>query len=94
MRGFPKHLATPADVELCQKLYPAQTEAYLKMVTEGRFVWEQEKVLDEKDLGKTSETQKVIDTQDEAGKPIKLQLVRKEDPTAHYYRLGLDKAPK
>lgn len=88
MRGFPKHLATPADVELCKKLYPTETEVYLKRVAEGRFIWEQEKALTALDPGKTSDTQKVVEAQDEAGKIIRVQMAKKTDLSAHWYKLG------
>ena len=92
MRGFPKHIATKADLEIVQEMFPVEAAAYVKNLEEGRFIWEQSKVLAKGEIGKTSETEKVIETGDATGKPIQVQLVKVEDQNSQFVKLGL--APK
>lgn len=90
MRGFPKTIGTKADLDNLRSMpkYQKLAEDKLKEIAASRFVWQKDKVLVDAKDGKTSDTLKVIVSQDADGKPEIIQMKLVEDATAQYFRLG------
>ena len=94
MRGFPKHIATKSDVEVCQGLYPKETADYLQRLAAGRFIWQDAGPVGDKEVVKESADLKVVENKTEAGVIELRKQVRVEDPTAYFFKLGLGVAVK
>jgi len=87
MRGYPKHLNTPADLELVRQRWPEKAAAQVQAMMGSSKTWQPKKVKDgEKLVG--SATLKKITSED--GKDEWLELV--DDPEIKLKRLGVSKA--
>jgi len=91
MRGFPRHINTKADIENLLPLYPEETKAHVQRLLEGRETWQESKVLADKELGVEDATHQVVEREEEAGKTVKVQMEKREDPRCRLYQLGLSK---
>ena len=89
MRGFPKHINTPADLTHTAALFPAETLAYTKRLEAGRFVWEDAGVVGSKEVVVETDDLKVVENKTEAGVIERRKLVKVEDPNAQFFKLGL-----
>ncbi len=89
MRGFPKHVATKADLAALQTMFPAESEALVKRLEAGRFVWEDAGLVGSKEVITETDDLKVIENKTETGVIECRKLVRVEDPNAQFFKLGL-----
>ena len=89
MRGFPKHIATKRDVEVCQGLYPEETADYLQRLAEARFIWQDAGPVGDKEVVKESADLKVVENKTEAGVIERRKQIRVEDPGAYFFKLGV-----
>ena len=93
MRGFPKHIATPQDLKNVKDLYPKETADYLQSLAEGRFIWVDAGPVGGKEVVTESADLKTVPMTDDTGKETMRKLERMEDPTAHFFKLGLKVEP-
>lgn len=89
MRGFPKHINTPADLANAAALFPAEAAAYQEKLAAGRFVWQDAGPVGSKEVVIETADLKVIEVKAEAGIIERRKLVRVEDPNAQFFKLGL-----
>jgi len=89
MRGFPKHLNTPQDIENVKGLYPKETTDYLQRLADARFVWQDAGLVDSEEVVIETDVLKVVKNETEAGIIERRKLVLVEDPTAQFFKLGL-----
>ena len=90
MRGFPKHLNTPQDIENVKGLYPKETTDYLQCLADARFVWRDAGLVDSEEVVIETDILKVVENKTEAGVIERRKLVLVEDPTAQFFKLGLN----
>jgi hypothetical protein len=89
MRGFPKHINSPADLENVAAAFPIEAAAYQKNLLDNRFVWQDAGVVGSKEVVTETATLKVVKNKTEAGVVERRKLVRVEDPGAQFFKLGL-----
>ncbi len=89
MRGFPKHIATKADLAVVQSMFPAEAETTVKAIEAGRFIWQDVGVVGDKEVVTETDTLKVVENKTEAGVIEQRKLVKVEDPNAQFFKLGL-----
>ena len=90
MRGFPKHLNTPQDIENIKDLYPKETTDYLQCLADARLVWRDAGLVDSEEVVIETDILKVVKNETEAGIIERRKLVLVEDPTAQFFKLGLN----
>ena len=90
MRGFPKHLNTPQDIENIKGLYPKETTDYLQCLDDARFVWQDAGLVDSEEVVIETDILKVVENESKAGVIERRKLVLAEDPTAQFFKLGLN----
>lgn len=91
MRGFPKHIATKEDLDVCLQEFPDQTKEWMGKKEEERQQWFPAETLD-KSEGVTDETHKVVEQVADLKAPAqKIQMVLLEDPANPLVRLGISR---
>jgi hypothetical protein len=93
MRGFPKHIHTKEDLEVLATMpeFAAEYKAALQSLLDSRFVWEKKADVAAKDVSKIVETADLrLVTSEVDGKPAYFTMQRVEDPTAKFFKLGLN----
>jgi hypothetical protein len=89
MRGFPKHLNTDDDVQVCLQLFPEETKQYLDALYQNRFVVKELGVLSNDDAGITDDLHEVVQREAPDGTVERVQLQKVEDPSARIFQLGM-----
>lgn len=89
MRGFPKHIATKADLAAVQALFPAEAEAHIKKLEAVRFIWQDAGPVGSKEVVAETDDLKVVENKTEAGVIERRKLVKVEDLNAQFFKLGL-----
>jgi hypothetical protein len=89
MRGIPKHINTVADLNNFAALYPKEAGDYQQKLQDGRFVWQDAGPVGSKEVIAETDTLKVVENKTEAGVIERRKLVKVEDPTAQFFKLGL-----
>lgn len=89
MRGFPKHINTPADLANAADLFPAEAAAYQQKLAAGRFIWEDAGPVGSKEVVVKTDDLKVVESKTEAGVVERRKVIKVEDPNAQFFKLGL-----
>jgi len=90
MRGFPRYLNTPQDIQNCLLLYPVEAKRYIDMIYRDRYLWSDYRVLGMNEPGIVDDDHAVV-TREIGGTVQRVQLKRVEDPNALIWRLGLSR---
>jgi hypothetical protein len=92
MRGFPKHLNTSDDVQVCLQMFPEETKRHLAALYQNRFVVKELRVLSGDDAGIIDDLHEVVQRESSNGTVERVQLQKVEDPSARAFQLGLTDA--
>lgn len=87
MRGYPRHLNTPADLELVRQRWPERAAKDVQDMLDNSKTWQPKKVKDGEKLVESTTLKKITG---EDGKDEWLELV--DDPASRLKRLGVSKA--
>lgn len=85
MQGSPKHLNSASDYEYVRQNYD-NWKTYWQALYDERLIWQSVGTIPEGESGIEDDSHKVIESEDEQGRPTKIQMELAEDENARYSR--------